>query len=164
MTPASDRHPIVVVGFDGSTASHVALSRAIDRVGPHGRLYVVHAWEVPEAWRGRGTHEPFVDRALEGADAIMEQALQAHPGLAYITWENELIGGPVAKAITDVANVRGADEIILGTRGVGRMRALLGSVAHEVIHLAACPVTVIPEQMVERDAAAHPAESAAAPA
>jgi hypothetical protein len=29
------------------------------------------------------------------------------------------------------------------------MRALLGSVAHELIHLAPCPVTVIPERMVD---------------
>jgi hypothetical protein len=29
------------------------------------------------------------------------------------------------------------------------MHGLLGSVAHELIHLAACPVTVIPERMVE---------------
>jgi nucleotide-binding universal stress UspA family protein len=35
-----------------------------------------------------------------------------------------------------VANVRGADEIVIGTRGFGRVRALLGSVAHELIHLA----------------------------
>jgi hypothetical protein len=41
------------------------------------------------------------------------------------------------------------------------MRALLGSVAHDVIHLAACPVTVIPERMVELEAAAQAVESEA---
>ena len=45
------------------------------------------------------------------------------------------------------------DEIIIGTRGFGRARALLGSVAHELIHLADCPVTVIPERAVDRAAA-----------
>jgi nucleotide-binding universal stress UspA family protein len=150
MTPTDASHPCVVVGFDGSAASHVALSRAIDRVGSDGRLYVVHAWNVPEAWRGSGTYQRFVDAALEDADTLMEQALQTHPGLADVSWESELIGGPAAKSIADVAKVRGADEIILGTRGFGRVRALLGSVAHEVIHLAACPVIVIPEQMVAR--------------
>jgi nucleotide-binding universal stress UspA family protein len=159
MTAPTDPHPCVVVGFDGSAASHVALSRAIDRVGPDGKLYIVHAWDAPESWRARGSHQPFVNAALEDADALMDQARAAHPGLADITFENEVIGGPVAKAIADVAHVRGADEIILGTRGFGRVRALLGSVAHEVIHLAACPVTVIPEQMVERDAAALAAEA-----
>jgi nucleotide-binding universal stress UspA family protein len=144
-------HPIVVVGFDGSPASHVAVSRAIQRVGPSGKLYLVHAWHVPEAWRGRGMFQPYVDRALEDADAVLESVEAAHPGLQEISWESELIGGPPAKAIADVADVRQADEIVLGTRGFGRVRALLGSVAHEVIHLASCPVTVIPERLVDAE-------------
>jgi nucleotide-binding universal stress UspA family protein len=155
----SGPHPCVVVGFDGSPAAHVALSRAIQRVGPYGKLYVVHAWEVPEAWRGRGNYQPYVDRALTAAEEVMEQAVLTHPGLKGITWERELIGGPPARAIADVAEVRHADEIILGTRGFGRMRALLGSVAHELIHLAPCAVTVIPERMVE--IAAEPETEAA---
>jgi nucleotide-binding universal stress UspA family protein len=163
MTVPPDPHPVVVVGFDGSPASHVALSRAIRRVGLHGKLYLVHAWEVPEAWRGRGTYQPYVDRALTEAEAVVESAVAAHPGLHDITWERELIGGPAARSIADVARVRMADEIILGTRGFGRVRALLGSVAHQLVHLAACPVTVIPERMVEPDAeAGEPAEVAAA--
>lgn len=152
MAAPHDPHPIVVVGFDGSPSSHVALSRAIQRVGPAGKLYLVHAWQVPEAWRGRGTYQPFVDRAMEAADAVLESAKAAHPGLAEIEWEGELIGGPPARSIADVAKVRGADEIVIGTRGFGRVRALLGSVAHELIHLADCPVTVIPERLVEREA------------
>ena len=152
MDASHDPYPIVVVGFDGSPSSHVALSRAIRRVGPSGKLYLVHAWQVPEAWRGRGTYQPFVDRAMEAADAVLESAKTAHPGLAEIAWEPELIGGPPARSIVDVAKVRGADEIVIGTRGFGRMRALLGSVAHELIHLADCPVTVIPERLVEREA------------
>lgn len=153
MPVAHDTHPIVVVGFDASPPSHVALSRAIRRVGTTGKLYLVHAWQVPEAWRGRGNYQPFVDRAMETADAVLESAKTAHPGLADVTWESELIGGPPARSIADVAKVRGADEIIIGTRGFGRMRALLGSVAHELIHLADCPVTVIPERLVEREEA-----------
>ena len=89
-------------------------------------------------------------------------AVEEHPDLKGITWEGELIGGPPAKAIADVARIRHADEIVLGTRGFGRMRALLGSVAHELIHLSACPVTVIPEQMVQRDAEPAEAEPAVA--
>ena len=161
MTATHDPRPCVVVGFDGSPASHVALSRAIERVGPHGKLYVVHAWEVPEAWRGRGTYQPYVDRALNDAEAVMEAAVEAHPGLKGVTWEREMIGGPAARAIADVAEVRHADEIIVGTRGFGRMRALLGSVAHELIHLAACPVVVIPERLVDGGVERRESEAAA---
>ena len=60
------------------------------------------------------------------------------------------MGEPPARAIADVARARDADEIIVGTRGHGRARALLGSVAHQVIHLAECPITVIPERVVDR--------------
>ena len=154
-------HPIVVVGFDGSPASHVALSRAIQRTGPSGKLYLVHAWHAPEAWRGRGNYQPYLDRALDTAEATLESAKGAHPGLTDIAWESELIGGPPARSIADVAKIRGADEIVIGTRGFGRMRALLGSVAHELIHLASCPVTVIPERMVEAAAAESEPEAAA---
>lgn len=164
MTPSHDPHPRIVVGFDGSPAAHVALSRAIQRVGADGKLYLVCAWEVPEAWRGRGTYQPYVDRALGDAETRVEAARDAHPGLETVEWESEVIGGPVAKAIADVAAVRGADEIVIGTRGHGRVRALLGSVAHELIHLADCPVTVIPERLVEREAQAEKAGSASAPA
>lgn len=149
MTAPTTPHPCIVVGFDGSPASHVALSRAIQRVGPSGKLYLVHAWAVPEAWRGGGTFQPYVDRALTAAEAVVDAGVAAHPGLESIRWESELICAPAARAIADVAETRHADEIILGTRGFGRVRALLGSVAHELIHLAPCPVTVIPERMVE---------------
>ena len=43
-----------------------------------------------------------------------------------------------------MADVEHASEIVIGTRGFGRARALLGSVAHDLIHRARCPVTVIP--------------------
>jgi nucleotide-binding universal stress UspA family protein len=137
MTPTTDTHPILVVGFDGSPAAHVALSRAIQRVGSAGTLYLVHAWQ---------------ERPDADPDGVVEQAERAHPALGGVRWETELIAGPAAAAIADVARVRGADEIIIGTRGFGRVRALLGSVAHELIHLANCPVTVIPERMVETHA------------
>jgi nucleotide-binding universal stress UspA family protein len=152
----NDHYPVVVVGFDGSPASHVALSRAIARVGATGKLYLVHAWHAPEAWRGRGQDQPHIDRALSAAEAVLAQAEETHPGLIGVAWESELIGEPAAQAIVGVAAVRNADEIILGTRGLGRVRAVLGSVAHEVIHAATCPVTVIPERMVgERAAREH---------
>jgi nucleotide-binding universal stress UspA family protein len=108
----------------------------------------VHAWEAPQSWRGEGLYQPAIDTARADAEALLESVREAHPELERVSWEAELIGGPAPRAIADVAATRQADEIILGTRGFGRVRALLGSVAHEVIHLATCPVTVIPERMV----------------
>lgn len=78
-----------------------------------------------------------------------------------VTWETEIIGDAPARAIARVASAREADEIIVGTRGFGRARALLGSVAHELIHLANCPITVIPERVVDREADREKAGAAA---
>ena len=61
-----------------------------------------------------------------------------------------------------MAAAREADEIVVGSRGFGRARALLGSASHELIHLASCPVTVIPERAVEDAATDAAAEAAAA--
>jgi nucleotide-binding universal stress UspA family protein len=71
------------------------------------------------------------------------------PGLGSLDWTTEVLAGPAAIALVNVADVEHASEIVIGTRGFGRARALLGSVAHDLIHRARCPVTVIPERALD---------------
>jgi nucleotide-binding universal stress UspA family protein len=101
---------------------------------------------------------------LDEAAAEGRNRLEALPreidALADVEWYPEIIAAAPPEAIAHVADVRGADEIIVGSRGYGRARALLGSVSHELIHLARCPVTVIPERAVEETPRAAPAEAA----
>jgi nucleotide-binding universal stress UspA family protein len=66
-------------------------------------------------------------------------------------FEYELIAGSPAEAIARVAEVRDADEIVVGSRGFGALRATLGSVSHELLHHADRPVVVIPRRMVEQN-------------
>ena len=77
--------------------------------------------------------------------------LTGHDELLDTEYETELIGGPPAQAIADVARVRDADEIIVGARGLGRVRALLGSVSHELLHIADRPVVVIPAAAISAE-------------
>ncbi len=51
-----------------------------------------------------------------------------------------------AVAIAKVAEVREADEIVVGSRGFSSLRGALGSTSHELLHRAHCPVTVVPAQ------------------
>jgi nucleotide-binding universal stress UspA family protein len=52
-------------------------------------------------------------------------------------------GAPAAQ-IVDLARARGADLIVMGTRGMGRIaRLLLGSTAEAVIRGAPCPVITV---------------------
>jgi nucleotide-binding universal stress UspA family protein len=148
MTPDA-RSPRIVVGYDGSAASRAAIARALHRAGDNGRIFIVHAYSLPRDWIGIPDYQRLLDIELNRARdlmAVLEE--QSGADLSGTNWETEIVGAAPAKAIADVAAARDADEIILGTRGHGRARALLGSVAHELIHLAACPVTVIPERAV----------------
>ena len=150
MTPDSTAIRIVV-GYDGSPASRAALARAAERAGADGRLYVVHAYSLPNDWLGIPNYQLLLDAALDRAELTIDRIeTESGADLRDVSWEAEVIGASPARAIADTARARHADEIIVGTRGFGRARALLGSVAHELIHLADCPITVIPERVVDR--------------
>ena len=141
----------IVVGYDGSPASRAAIARAVQQAGEDSRIYIVHAYSLPADWLGMPNYQQLLDIELGRAQAMIDRIEhESGADLQGVAWEAELIGGPAAHAIADTARVREADEIIVGTRGFGRARALLGSVAHELIHLADCPITVIPERVVDR--------------
>ena len=148
---ADSRTRRIVVGYDGSPAARAALARAVDRAGDDGHIYVVLAYFLPADWVGAPSYQSLMNVELVRAKSqVAELEEESGVDLSEVDYETELIGDRPARAIAGVAAAREADEIIIGTRGFGRARALLGSVAHELIHLAECPVTVIPERAVER--------------
>ena len=156
MTPASQSRRIVV-GYDGSPASHAALARAAERAGEDGQIYIVHAYSLPNDWLGMPNYQQLLDIELDRAQMTIDRIeTESGADLQGVAWEAEAIGASPAHAIADTATARHADEIIVGTRGFGRARALLGSVAHELIHLADCPITVIPERVVDRKESREP--------
>jgi nucleotide-binding universal stress UspA family protein len=55
------------------------------------------------------------------------------------------VGPQPAHDIADVAREAGADLIVVGTRGHAAIPGLLlGSVTHRLLHVAPCPVLVVP--------------------
>jgi nucleotide-binding universal stress UspA family protein len=136
----------VVVGIDGSDAARRALEWALEA----GRLHqatveAVHAWALPYNGAelfGLGVFDPgpfeaaarhIVDQAVESADAS---------GLAAPVTRT-VTNGSAAAAILGAAE--GADLVVVGSRGLsGFKRMVLGSVSHNIAHLAACPVVVVP--------------------
>jgi nucleotide-binding universal stress UspA family protein len=145
------RSPTIVVGYDGSDAARAALLFAARQAGPHGRVFVVHAFELPPDLFGAPNYDRILsERRGRGEALLRELPLQADE-LAGPEYETELIGGPAAEALASVASARHADEIVVGARGLGRVRALLGSVSHELLHIADRPVVVIPAAALEAD-------------
>jgi nucleotide-binding universal stress UspA family protein len=147
----------LVVGYDGSGPARAAVSYAAERVGPGGRLFVVHATGPLATWLG-APEELAVseDRADHGRALLDELMLEAGSALIDTDYELVLVPGPAAEALVHTARRHQADEIVLGSRGGGRVGTLLGSVARQVLHTADRPVVVIPHLAVREEAVGLP--------
>jgi nucleotide-binding universal stress UspA family protein len=134
----------IVVGYDGSAPAREAVRHAVT-LAEGGRIVLVHAYDAPpptlsDRWRELLAHD-HVERAQSVLDAILREDNDA---LAGADWEARLAPGSPAEAILGVAQEVDADTIVVGSHGYGPMSALLGSVSHELLHIADRPVAVIP--------------------
>ena len=132
----------VVLGYDGSDAARAALQYAGNRAADGGRLYVVCVSEAPPAYLGSPYYQRALDESLRHARGLGEEAVSLLPADADVA--TELLDGSPSEAIVKVAQTRSADEIVVGSRGRGKVRAALGSVSQDVLHLADRPVVVVP--------------------
>lgn len=132
----------VVVGYDGSADARRALDAATDDVAADGVVHVVTAFDRP------ARHE--VARMLESLPNEFQQAytLDSTPRgylhdaerlleLRGVQYQGHFVDDHAASAILDVADEVGADLIVIGTRGLGRVeRFLRGSVSARVANHA----------------------------
>jgi nucleotide-binding universal stress UspA family protein len=139
----------VVVGVDGSAVSSRAVGFAFEFASRHGRPLVgVPSW-------GDSSFNPF--DALEGwGTSRNEFQEKAHEVLAESTagWGERYPDTQVRHVVSAerpahalLAEANGASVLVVGSHGRGPVRrALLGSVSHEVVNQASCPVAVIPAE------------------
>ena len=145
MSGRRSRGPRVVVGYDGSEAARRAVAWASERAGGAGKVWIVHCLVPGPAGPEGGEHGKAVLDALllEGGNALLD-----------VDYELELVDGDPAEALARSAREHDADEIAIGSRGFGKLRAALGSVSHDVLHRADRPVLVIPYNAVREPAGA----------
>lgn len=140
----------VVVGVDDSPGALHALRWALGDAARRGAtLEVVHAWEPPLAFGpvdlgpipvpDDGEREAAARAVLE---AVVAKALE-EPGPRPPELDRVLVADASAPALLERS--RGADLLVLGRRGRGGFTGLLlGSVSHQCITHATCPVVVVP--------------------
>ncbi len=79
--------------------------------------------------------------SAEALGKARERARAAGAGVIHL----ESRTGDAAQAIIDIARDKGADTIVVGKRGNGRIAGLLiGSVSQKLVSLAPLPVVVVP--------------------
>jgi len=132
----------ILVAIDGSTYSQLALPTAIEMAKKFdAEILVVH---IREHERGRAvvfsTESPAEGVRLfaEAVKTVRENGVAAKGEL------REVAAGHAAKAIIEAAEANAIDLIVMGSRGLSDVQALmLGSVTHKVMQTAEIPVLVV---------------------
>jgi nucleotide-binding universal stress UspA family protein len=106
------------------------------------RLVVLHVGPPPGIVYGTG---PVPVEGQRYQEELQEQFAQVQAPHSKVTVEHRLVlSADPAGAILSVAGELGCDVIVLGTHGrTGLRRALLGSVAEQVVRKAPCPVLTV---------------------
>ena len=133
----------IIVGYDGTEPSERALARAGDLAGAFGSILVLTsvAHVMTGTAHGGGSVDP-----TDPPDAHTTLLEHAKAALAErgISAEAQLAVGDPAEAIVALAEERGADLIVVGTREPGFFERLLGqSVSAAVQRHARCDVLIV---------------------
>lgn len=137
----------ILVATGGSPWSEKAVQYAIEMAKDYG-LHVVILHVITDA-------PPYfiaeagasVDQVLEGSEetgrGILAEAIE-RAEVAGVESETELAWGRVPEVVCRVAQDRGCDLIVVGSRGLtGFKRLMLGSISNAVAAKAPCPVLVV---------------------
>ncbi|MGW0990354.1 universal stress protein [Streptomyces sp. NPDC002486] len=133
-------HQRILLGAGGPSTSGEAVRFAFrEAEARDGVLDVVRAWRraAPPDAPGRN-HE---EQAGAEFEELLAVAMSEHPGVRV---HHSAVEGPARKVL--VHRSAAADLVVVGARRrQGHFGLQLGTVAHTLLHHAACPVAVVPQ-------------------
>jgi nucleotide-binding universal stress UspA family protein len=141
----------ILVAVDGPPYSAPAVSTVVEVATKfQSQAIVLH---VREHDRGRAGAFP-LETPQEATQLVAETVVALrHAGIAATGEVHGAVAGNAAREIVDTARSQGADLIVMGSRGLSDIAGLfVGSVTHQVLHLAHVPVLVVrpPEAPIEK--------------
>ena len=138
---STDRHlQQILVGYDGSPESDVALDAARSMADPHGAtIKVVSVLELQSVPPAEGMPEEWTS-ATQLAARSERQRLSEIEGV-----ESDVLYGNTPHELAEAANE--ADLLVIGSRGEGRVGRLIdGSTANRLARHCPCPLLVLPRR------------------
>jgi nucleotide-binding universal stress UspA family protein len=156
----------VLVGYDGSPPSAAAIDVAA-RLLPEARATIAYIWTPPFAnaevrqrlWRRANNLDDLI--ALIEREGAAEAERLAADGAAIARaagWDakpkvSRGYGGE-GYELARLARDLSPDVLILGSRGLGGVQAILGSTSDVAVHVSPVPVLVVPHPMLSAERAA----------
>ncbi|MBW2057719.1 MAG: universal stress protein [Deltaproteobacteria bacterium] len=128
----------LLVATDGSDHAKKAIEYACDFGSKYGAsIDVIHVVSPPPIVYSEASFEPLVDYAKRAGRTILEEAEKTIRRKGVEQVETFLAEGDPAQEIIRHARENHVDMIFLGSRGAGRIGALmLGTVSHKVCNMA----------------------------
>lgn len=134
----------LIVGYDGSSCARAALDAAIDLARLYGERLVIAFADLPPD-RLRGEEWKVHRQAIrEMGEEVTAEAL-TRTREAGVEADVEFVLERPAEALLDLAAMRDARMIVVGTYGEGPIKgAIIGSVPFKLLHRSPIPVLVVP--------------------
>ena len=126
-------HRKVVVGLDGSAASEHALAVAEKLVEPDTCCLIL--CEVVD-------YDTETDPSSERIAEATERLDKVAAGVSADNVVVDVLAGRPAQALSEAADKHDADIVVVGSRGRGLSKALLGSVSEDLLKICKRPVLV----------------------
>ncbi len=134
----------ILLAVDTSEHSHRAVSatKGLAR-SLSGQVHVLHIREMVSIGRGGLQDLDVVEGERDVAEDVCRE-LQEN-GIVATSSRISSYHGDTGRVIVKAAEERNADLIVVGSRGHSEIPSiLLGSVTNKVMHLAQCPVLIVP--------------------
>jgi nucleotide-binding universal stress UspA family protein len=134
----------ILVATDGSACGQRAEDEGVSlAVSTGARLVFLHV--QPEVDPAR-SHPGALSEETDESHALLDRAI-AKAVEAGVEAEAEIVEGAAAREIVGAARLRGADVIVVGSRGLGKLTGMfLGSVSRDVLSETDRPVLIVKEE------------------
>jgi nucleotide-binding universal stress UspA family protein len=133
----------ILIATDGSACGQKAEDEGVAlAVATGARVVFVHV----QAQADPAGYKPGeISRETDDSHVLLDRALAKAVG-AGVDAEADILEGNPAREIVDTARLRGADVIVVGSRGLGKISSMfVGSVSREILAQADRPVLVVKE-------------------
>ncbi|WP_088033571.1 universal stress protein [Evansella clarkii] len=140
---------MIIVPVDGSSHALKAVETAVEMAEKYTEPLLMLNVQ-PEKEKLFSGEDPGDERWLAEKEAKGQEVMKSAAELVNerVPYEQKVRIGTPSIQITDEAAEQKARCIVMGSRGSGPfVSAILGSVSYGVLHLAQCPVMVVPDDM-----------------
>ena len=120
----------------GISQAALRVARALS--ADNARITAVHVYELPSSSVNAFLEQDAVENAFKKAEALLAERVAGESDIEAI-----MLKGHSGRAITDHAEKKGADCIIVGSHKPGLRDYFLGSTAARVVRHAPCAVHVL---------------------